>query len=82
MSQLRLPTFDRYVSLVSKFSPRIILISVRPGVMIGYGHGVTDMALSIFVVKVVIESVVVPGMLVVMSRPRKSWGGLNLHLKC
>ena len=60
----------------------MILTSVLPGVMIGYGHGVTDMALSIFVVKVVIEIVVMPGMFVVMSRPRKSWGGLNLHLKC
>ncbi len=33
-------------------------------------------------VNVVMEIVVMPGMLVFMSRPRKSCGGLNLHLKC
>jgi hypothetical protein len=50
----------------------MILTSVLPGVRIGYGHGVTDKAVSIFLVKVVMESDVCPGTLVLMSRPRKS----------
>ena len=50
----------------------MILTSVLPGVMIGYGHGVTDKAASIFLVKEIMESDVCPGTLVFMSRPRKS----------
>ena len=71
-SQLMLPTLDRYVSFGTGFKPRTILTSVRPGVIIGYGHGVTDKAASIFLVKEIMESDVCPGMLVLMSMPRKS----------
>ena len=56
----------------------MILTSVLPGVMIGYGHGVTDKAVSIFVVKVIMESDVCPGTVVFMSSPRKSGGGVKL----
>ncbi len=42
----------------------------------------TEGARSILSVKVFMESDVTPGMVVEMSRPRKSWGVLNLHLKC
>ncbi len=45
----------------------MILTSVLPGVIIGYGHGVTDKAVSIFVVKVIMEIDVCPGTFVLMS---------------
>ncbi len=60
----------------------MILMSVLPGVTIGYGHGLTANVVKSFLKKDFIEIVVFPGMDVLMSRPRKSCGELNLHLKC
>ncbi len=60
----------------------MILMSVLPGVPIGYGHGLTANVVKSFLEKDFIDIVVLPGIDVFISRPRKSCGGLNLHLKC
>jgi hypothetical protein len=58
-------------------------LSVRPGVRISPGYlSVTAKVAIILVVKVRIDKVISSGLDRVMSSPRKSFGMINLNLKC
>ncbi len=82
VSQLRMPTLLRYFSLGSGSNPLIIFLSVLPGVNTGPScWGINWSADAILSVNDVTAKVISPFLGLVISKPRKSLGGLNLHWK-
>ena len=81
VAHIKEPTLDRYALSGSTSCPRMIFLSVRPGVKIVGLSGILKFSCNFFV-KVDIDSCIVPfSTSCFTSRPRKSLGKLNLESK-